>query len=154
MLDIELSNRQTRHPVDAERLQAAVRLILAEEEFSHAEISLAVVDDPTMHELNRRYLQHDYPTDVLSFVLSSGPHHVNGEVIVSADTAAAACTQYGWQVADELLLYVIHGTLHLIGYDDREPALAATMRERERHFLSRFQLTPRYDEVDPAATDR
>ena len=146
MFEIDFANRQSKHPVNESRLLAAARLILQEAGLREASVSLAVVDDPTMHELNRRYLQHDYSTDVLSFVLDSGSGRLDGEVIVSADTAAAASTQYGWTVADELLLYVIHGTLHLVGYDDQTPADQAAMRDRERLYLARFQLTPRYEE--------
>jgi probable rRNA maturation factor len=146
MFEIDFANRQSKHPVNESRLLAAARLVLEEEGIREASVSLAVVDDPTIHELNRRYLQHDYATDVLSFVLDSGPGRLDGEVIVSADTAAAASTRYGWTVEDELLLYVIHGTLHLVGDDDRTPADQAAMRHRERFYLARFQLTPRYDE--------
>ena len=93
---------------------------------------MAAVDDRTIHQLNRRYLDHDYPTDVLSFVLEEGPGTVEGEIIVSGDTAAASAPGYGWPAQDELLLYVIHGMLHLVGYDDKSPADAARMRQAER----------------------
>lgn len=148
MLDIDFSNRQTKHPVDEARLVAAVRLVLTEEGIAHGSISLAVVDDPTIHQLNRRYLQHDYPTDVLSFVLDQGPPGLEGEVIVSADMAAATCHRYRWRSQDELLLYVIHGTLHLVGYDDHEASDLAAMRACERRYLGHFQLSPRYDDPD------
>ena len=146
MFEIDFANRQSTHPVNESRLLAAARLILEEEGIREASLSLAVVDDSTIHELNRRYLQHDDATDVLSFVLDAGPGRLDGEVIVSADTAAAASARYGWSVDDELLLYVIHGTLHLVGYDDQTPADRTAMRERERFCLARFQRTPRYDE--------
>ena len=146
MFEIDFANRQSSHPVNASQLLAAVRLILDEEGFREASISLAVLDDPTIHELNRRYLQHDDATDVLSFVLDSGPGRLEGEVLVSADTAAAASTRFGWTAEDELLLYVIHGTLHLVGYDDQTPADRAAMRDRERSCLAHFQLSPQYDE--------
>ena len=68
--EISLSNGQSRHAVDEEQLIAAARAVLLESEFSSAMISLAVVDDETMHELNRQFLNHDYPTDVLSFALA------------------------------------------------------------------------------------
>lgn len=145
MLEIDFANRQSRHPVEAQRLVAAVRLILERAGIQAGSVSLAIVDDATIHQLNRRYLQHDYPTDVLSFLLNSSPGRVDGEVIVSADTAAEAGMRYGWRLDDEVLLYVIHGILHLVGYDDQTSADSTAMREQERYYLSCFQLTPRYE---------
>lgn len=145
---VETANRQSR-PVNAARLARAVRRVLKTEDAAPAVVSLAIVDDATMHQLNRRYLDHDYPTDVLSFLLSEEDEEpLEGEIIVSADTAAAAAEQYGWTLDDELLLYVIHGTLHLVGYDDHAPRDRREMRECEQYFLSGFGLTPRYDEVE------
>ncbi|MEQ8790774.1 MAG: rRNA maturation RNase YbeY [Pirellulaceae bacterium] len=146
-LVVEAVNEQSR-PIDLSALARAARSVLHEEGVAAAEISLAVVDDPTIHDLNRRYLQHDYATDVLSFLLDEQQGRLEGEVIVSADTAAAAAEQYGWSLNDELLLYVVHGALHLVGYDDLDPDSKAEMRRRERLHLARFGLTPRYAEDD------
>jgi probable rRNA maturation factor len=101
-------------------------------------VSLAVVDDPTIHALNRRYLNHDWPTDVLSFVLTEHDRHLEGEVIISADTAAAAAVEIGWPSAAEQLLYVVHGMLHLIGYRDKQSAEAQRMRAAEAAVLHEF----------------
>ena len=146
MLEIELSNRQTRHAVDESRLISAARFVLSEAGIRSGEVSLVVVDDSEIHELNRRYLDHDHATDVLSFVLDREGSRLDGEVIVSADTAAVAAAKYGWKLDDELLLYVIHGTLHLVGFDDLAPDDQAKMRARERHYLQRYQLEPRYED--------
>lgn len=146
MIEIELSDRQSTHRFDADRLVSAARLVISDEGIERATVSIAVVDDDTIHDLNRRYLQHDYATDVLSFVFERSPDHLNGEVIVSADTAAAAASDYGWSTEDELLLYVIHGALHLVGYDDQESESQSEMRDRERHYLGQFDLVPRYDQ--------
>lgn len=141
MIEIDLSDRQTAHAISHDRLVAAARTVLEGEGRREAEISLAVVDDETIWQLNRQYLQHDYATDVLSFVFDSDGHSVSGEVIVSADTAATTCGQYGWSMLDELLLYVIHGMLHLVGYDDKDTASRSTMRQRERHYLKQCGVT-------------
>ena len=139
MLDIELANRQTRHAVDADRLLAAARLVLQEEGISRATLSIAVVSDRAIRPLNRRYLQHDYATDVLSFLLDSGPGWLEGEIVVSADTAATQAPQYDSSTQDELLLYVIHGALHLVGYDDATPTARKRMLARQRRYLRRMQ---------------
>lgn len=153
MIEIDLANRQSTHRFDADRLVSAARMIVTDEGIERVVTSIAVVDDGTIHELNRRYLQHDYPTDVLSFLFERSPDHLEGEVIVSADTAAAESPQYGWSVDDELLLYVIHGTLHLLGYDDATPEARDLMRSREGHYLGRFGLAPRYEESTGGSAD-
>jgi probable rRNA maturation factor len=144
---ISITNVQTVHPIDNDRLEAIVRAILEGERVQSAKLSVAIVDDGTIHRLNREYLQHDAPTDVLSFVLEENDKALDGEVVVSVDTAAATAARFGWTTADELLLYVVHGTLHLLGYDDQSPAALREMRQRERHYLLALGLTPRYDEV-------
>lgn len=121
-------------------------MILQDESFSRAEINVAVVDDPTIRQLHRKYLGQDEPTDVLSFVLENSEACLEGEVIVSAETALAAAPRFGWPAPDELLLYVIHGTLHLVGYDDTTPEKQAEMRRKEQSYLARFGLTGRYEE--------
>ncbi|MFM8251963.1 MAG: rRNA maturation RNase YbeY [Planctomycetota bacterium] len=144
MIHIDIANRQTRRSLALRRLRTAIRQVLADAHCDQAAISVAIVDDPTIHQLNVRFLQHDYPTDVLSFLLSDPSQPIEGEIIVSADTAARAAREYGWQLADELLLYVIHGTLHLVGYDDHQPRDLARMRRQERRHLQSFGLQPRY----------
>lgn len=145
-LEVAVANLQETHPVDEKQLKTAVRKVLAEAGVSRGEISIAVVDDARMHELNRQYLDHDYPTDVLSFVLEEGDDSLEGEIIVSADYASREAARFGWQMQDELLLYVIHGSLHLVGYDDQTPEAKREMRQQEKHFLAQFGKTPRYDE--------
>ena len=135
MLKVAVTNEQQSLAIDARRLRSAVRSVLEGEGMVDGEISLAIVDDPTIHELNRCWLEHDEPTDVLSFVLEEAEGYVEGEIIVSADTARSRAGEFGWSADEELLLYVIHGALHLAGYDDKEPADREVMREREQHYL-------------------
>jgi probable rRNA maturation factor len=123
------------------RLQEAVRRVLAAAKVASAEVSLAIVDDPTIHQLNRRHLEHDYATDVLSFVLEEGPEHLEGEIIVSWDHARTLAAEVGWNAEDELLLYVIHGALHLVGFDDHHPDDRQRMRAAETEQLRSWGLT-------------
>ncbi len=144
MFNIEISNRQKLLAIDADGLRRAVAAVLEEEGLENAAIEVAVVDDPTIHDLNRRFLNHDEPTDVISFLLDD-ENGVEGDVIVSAETALRSAGRYDWPAADELLLYVVHGTLHLVGYDDLDPTARAEMRSREKHFLAAMGLHPKYD---------
>lgn len=148
MIEIEIANPCHFEGFETGRIEFAVRRVLSQAKTGSAHISIAIVDDETIHQLNRQHLQHDYATDVLSFPFVHGPHRVEGEVVVSADTAMANARRYGWNVDDELLLYVVHGTLHLIGYKDTSPEELAAMREAERRMLVEFQLAPRYEPLD------
>jgi probable rRNA maturation factor len=129
--------------IDADRLGEAVRAVLREAGFSSGVVSVAVVDDREIHRLNRAHLGHDDPTDVLSFLLEREEGALEGEIVVSAETAAASAPRYGWTAGDELLLYAIHGALHLVGYDDQTPEAQAEMRLQEAKMLSRFGLERR-----------
>jgi probable rRNA maturation factor len=140
--EISVTNQQTRHPVDQEQLREAARAVLADSRFTTATVSIAVIDDRAMHELNRRYLNHDWPTDVLSFVLNEQDEHLEGEVVISADTAATAAGEAGWSAQAEQLLYVVHGTLHLAGYRDKTPADARRMRVAESKYLRQLGFEP------------
>ena len=144
-LQITVTNRQSTLAIERRQLGGAVRGVLHEAGVRRGSVSLALVDDPTIHDLNRRFLKHDYPTDVLSFLLEQADGYLEGELIVSADTAACRAAQFGWTAAAELLLYVIHGALHLVGYDDQTPRQRTAMRARERDHLRRLGLEVRYD---------
>ncbi len=119
-----------------------VSAILCDHGFHDGAISLAIVDDPTIHQLNVAYLQHDYPTDVLSFTLASDPERgwLEGEVIASSETAESVAQEYHWPAATELILYFIHGTLHLVGMDDATSELRQNMQHMETKYLQLLGL--------------
>lgn len=147
MLRIDISNEHD-FPLDEARLKKAARAVLKDAGFENGEISIAIVDDAEMHALNRKYLDHDYPTDVLSFVLDEEDGRLDGEIILSSDYASREAEIYKWKAEDEILLYVIHGSLHLVGHDDQDAASKKLMREQERKHLLSFGLVPSYDEKD------
>ncbi|MEX0978116.1 MAG: rRNA maturation RNase YbeY [Pirellulales bacterium] len=140
MISIEISNQQDALRFDEARLKRGALAVLRDAGVADGSLSIAVVDDPTIHALNQKYLAHDYPTDVLSFALAQDAGRLEGEVVASAETAARAAQQFGWSAEDELLLYVVHGTLHLVGYDDVSDELRMTMRAAERRYLADFGL--------------
>lgn len=144
---IEIADDEQPHAIDRARLKKAVRGILQEAGIESAEISIAIVNDERMHELNRQYLQHDYSTDVLSFVLEydEAEKRLDGEIVASSDYAAREAPRYGWTADDEILLYVIHGCLHLVGHDDTTSLGQADMQAAESRHLARLGLTHRYD---------
>jgi probable rRNA maturation factor len=170
---IAVANRQSVLSIDRRRLIRLARSVLAREEVAGADISVALVDDPQIHSLNREFLNHDFPTDVISFLLEShvaireqiaAPRQfkgtgvrsaanrrrstatrrtrrcgigkvLGGEIVISAETARRTSADYDTRPQDELALYLVHGLLHLCGYDDRTPREKRLMRRREAEAL-------------------
>jgi probable rRNA maturation factor len=129
--------------IDPEALRRAAESVLEAEGRGDAHLSVTVVDDARMAELHEQYLNVAGPTDVLSFPLDDdvpSPIPLLGEVVVSADTAAREATERGLPWERELLLYVIHGTLHLLGYDDHEEDERVRMHARQEELLDELSL--------------
>ena len=141
MLRIKIASPQEAVPIDRARLREIARAVLEGEGVAAAAVSLAFVDNATIHRLNKQFLGHDEPTDVLSFPLGEpSARRLAGELVLGAEVARDQAAGRGHDVKAELALYVIHGLLHLCGYDDATKADAAAMRERERHYLRRLGL--------------
>ena len=141
MSKVSIASPQEQVPVDRGRMREVARNVLDGEHVADYEISLAFVDNDTIHHLNKRYLDHDEPTDVLSFPLSEpNARKLIGELVVGALVARDQAAARGHDVQAELALYVIHGLLHLCGHDDTTPEAAAEMRRRERHYLEQLGL--------------
>lgn len=166
---IDVSDAPSRVEIDPARLESIAADLLQHEGVASAEISVALIDGETMRELNRQHLDHDYDTDVLSFLLEcdepaatpdgaprGAGKAIEGEVLISTDVASKAAAEFGWSVESEVTLYMVHGLLHLVGYDDLSDDEQAIMRDRERYHLARWDLHPVYAESfepsDGAAT--
>jgi probable rRNA maturation factor len=120
-------------------LRKAIRAVLRRHGVISARISVALVDDAAMAQLNRDHLGHHGPTDVLSFDLRdarNGKTAIDGEIVMSVDRAARQARQRGHTVEAELALYAVHGTLHLLGYNDRRKDDAKRMHAMEDEVLS------------------
>jgi probable rRNA maturation factor len=141
MPKVAIASPQEIVPLDRGRLRDIARAVLAGENIGDYEISLAFVDNPTIHRLNKQFLGHDEPTDVLSFPLSdAGARKLAGELVIGAEIALEQANGRGHDVHAELALYVIHGLLHLCGYDDKSARDEKAMRARERHYLQELGL--------------
>ncbi len=134
---VEISDTQSHLKIDKNELIRLVCSTLDAEGIPRASVSIAIVDDATIHQLNRRHLGHDWPTDVITFPLSDpGDPTLSGELVVSAEMAATTARQAEVRPWDELALYVVHGLLHLCGYDDAVDHDRDAMRRREAEILA------------------
>ena len=129
------------YPLDFAALKAAALAVLEGEGVREAAVTLAVVDDAHIHRLNKQFLQHDEPTDVLTFPYSdANAKTLEGEVAIGYEVAKEYAADRGHDANLELLLYVIHGCLHLCGYDDTDDDSSAEMRTKEREYLKKLGL--------------
>jgi probable rRNA maturation factor len=136
-IEIQISDTQGHLKIDrAAVVELASRVLIAENR-PVASISIALVDDNTIHRLNELHLRHDWPTDVISFPMS-GPDDpaLSGELIVSTEMAVATAKEIGGDPHDEIALYIVHGLLHLCGYDDSNQEQSAAMNNRQTEILN------------------
>jgi len=152
LIEFAVSNDAVR--CDEDRLREIVSGVLQSEGVRSAEVSIAIVGHADMREMNRRYLDHDYDTDVLSFRLDDGEspdEPLEGQLVVDAETALKSAAEFDWSAEEELILYLVHGSLHLVGYDDHSDEDRAEMRKQERVLLSRFGIETRGESETVAA---
>jgi len=124
-------------------IRRALQATLHRHEVRSARVSVACVDDEQMATLNRKYLGHRGPTDVLSFDLCDGAEGdpaVDGEIVLSVATARREAKRRGHSIVAEASLYAVHGLLHLLGYDDHDPRRAAKMHRVEDEILRSLDL--------------
>lgn len=127
------------------RLKQVMAKTLGLEKVADAEVSLVITSDERIHAINRAYRQVDAPTDVIAFALTeeTGGEFVSppdgilhlGEVVISYPTAVRQASEHYHSVQQELAILIVHGTLHLLGYDHVLPGQARKMRNKERDIL-------------------
>ncbi|MCH8854474.1 MAG: rRNA maturation RNase YbeY [Planctomycetes bacterium] len=139
--DIEINNPHTYDWVDEVMLRNGISEALRRFEVTGAEISIAVVSDDEIAALHQEYLNISGPTDVLTFDLSTAPsdpqapRRIDGEVVLSAETAMHCASRNKHLPAAELALYAVHGVLHLLGMNDKNEREAAEMHRTEDEIL-------------------
>jgi probable rRNA maturation factor len=124
---------------DAE-VARAVEVALAYGRRSGLEVGVVFVDDATLAGLHGDWLDDPSTTDVLAFDLGPEGGGPAAEIYVSVDRARSEATARGIPLEHELQLYLVHGSLHLCGFDDREPAARRRMRAAEGAVLRRLAL--------------
>lgn len=108
--------------------------------FQCGELGVRLTTDKEIHRINQLHLQHDYPTDVISFDYGSSGDNITGELVVSVETANHQSNAIGWSAHHELALYLVHGTLHISGMDDQQSSDRLEMRKAERRVLEKLGI--------------
>ena len=148
-MSISIQNRQKRQRIDTGRVRRSLKRLLKELNCKDSDISLLLVDDHQIREINKTYLKRDCPTNVISFSMAEGSFgHIHpeilGDIILSTETAARDALTGRLDFMDEVEFLLIHGFLHLIGYNHENTGTgeAEKMKNREREL---FFMLRHYD---------
>jgi probable rRNA maturation factor len=128
---IHITNEQSKVAIPAAKVRRLSAQILGKKS-----LSVAFVTNAAIRKINRRFLNHDFATDVISFPLGTD---LLGELVISAEYAVAEAAKRKIPVEEELLRYVAHGVLHLLGYDDHRPADRKKMWARQERELRKLR---------------
>ncbi|MFH0995385.1 MAG: rRNA maturation RNase YbeY [Pseudomonadota bacterium] len=146
-MGILISNRQNRKKIPRKVLEQTARAILNDLGYPDHELSLLIVDDPQIEIINGEYLQHEGPTNVISFAMREGEFsqvspYLLGDVVISADTAEKEANLAGISFRQRLIELLIHGMLHLAGFDhEQDEAEAQIMETKSGNLLELIQNT-------------
>ena len=152
---VVVSNRQRDRRIDSRRLRTLVLAVLRETGRS-AELGVNLVPAGEMARLNRRFLQHEGSTDILTFDHGSTATHLHGELFISVTDAVQQAREFQTTWTAEVARYVIHGVLHLCGHDDVKPAARRLMKREENRWVRRLEkvLPSALLEAAPRRADR
>ena len=144
MVEIEISNNQEEIEIGLELIQSLTAWATQVCEMLGIEdktISVVIIDKAGIKELNQHYRHKDQPTDVLSFPLSApdSPEPILGEIIIAAAVAAEQAQTYNNDLQREMSFLLLHGLLHLAGYDHDEEH-RGPMRDKEKELFERLEL--------------
>lgn len=143
-IDVFVANEQQDVELDELRIVSLARFVAEEEGIDpQAELSVLLVDRGSMAGLKEKYLSEEGPTDVLAFPMDVEPAYdepyLLGDIVICPDVALEQALDAGWTVTEEIELLLVHGFLHLLGYDHVRPQDAKAMKHRERRILQEFR---------------
>lgn len=146
---IEIADLQKLFPIKKSIIKKLLKDVLQIEGRMASELSIALVDDEKIKGLNRSFLGKNIYTDVIAFPWNESclspeskdnqiKDKICGEIVVSVQRALKMAERLGVAPEGEIYLYLIHGLLHLMGYDDKDAKTASNMHEKEQDILARL----------------
>jgi probable rRNA maturation factor len=133
-LEINIFNSSSARFLPKKKIITVLKNTFKSEKIKRAVISLIYLDDVEIQKLNKEFLNHDYPTDVLSFSLEEDL--LEGEIYIGIDTARLQAEDYKVSLTNEIMRLAVHGALHIIGYNDSSPSEKEKMHILENKYIS------------------
>jgi probable rRNA maturation factor len=139
-MEILIDDRQSRHQLPKQKIQTTAKRILSALGYPEGQLSILIVDDEQIAQLNMTYLNHAGPTNVISFPMQEGPFadvtpDLLGDVVISADTAHREADDAGMETMKRFYQLLVHGILHLVGYDHVHSAEEAKIMDEKSEEL-------------------
>jgi probable rRNA maturation factor len=136
-MKIQIDNNQNRIKIDKRKIRSATIILLKHLDCTDKEISLSFVNDETIKQLSKQYLNKDKPTNVLSFSLQEGEFgsinpHILGDIVISVDTAKTDASKSAHTFEQEINLLILHGLLHLLGYNHENTTEEETKKMQKK----------------------
>ena len=144
-MEVLLDNRQNKYKISLKKVKQKARAILNALDCPDAELSILIVDDPAIEELNKKYLNRYGPTNVIAFPMRTGQFgnvapQLLGDVVISIETAAREGNVADISMEERFTQLLIHGILHLLGYDhEKNKTQAAEMEKKSNEILKRIK---------------
>jgi len=116
--------------INKDLIKTWINKIIKDHDFNIGHISVIFCSDTYILKINKEFLNHDYYTDIITFDYCEN-RNISGDLLISLDTVRSNSKEYETEFTDELHRVIIHGILHLIGFDDTTPELRSVIREEE-----------------------
>jgi probable rRNA maturation factor len=137
-MTVAISNRQRTKKINLRLLKQITSALLVEMQIKNAELGINLVGAKEMAEMNRKFLKHEGSTDVITFDHMEKREQIYGELFICVDDAVSQAKNFKTSWQSEIIRYIVHGVLHLLGYNDLKPDLRHQMKRAENRLVRRL----------------
>lgn len=126
--------------IEKKKLHQYVKFITQHLNLSIISLEINFINSEAIKEINKKFLSHDYSTDIITFNYSVSQNIIDGEIFISVDDAKENAKKFKMKFNEEIGRLVAHGILHLIGFDDKTPDKRKKMKNRENQLLKKYKF--------------
>ena len=127
--------------IDKRSIHSLIAKLKSHFKLSISFLTISIIDSKKLREINKKYLNHDYNTDVISFNYSKINNELDGEILISFEKVKTNAKKYGVKYNQELCRIIIHGLLHLLNFDDNNKKNKTIMKQMENKLINKYNFT-------------